>query len=118
MSLMSAIIFPQVKRKLEKNLPTGDKMKQAIFDINYIAGNFRTRIINDKNIQVASEVNKVSEFSDLSDLLMQRAKDKSGIKDIDAMTIDLNFDKKTSATTVYFRDYQNNTGKQLIDSLF
>ena len=106
-NLAKTVIIPQIKRKLKKE--AGENVLQADFLINYKTGLFKSILTTESGKQQSE--NKIADYSSLSDMLIELAKNKCDIKNLDGMHLIIYFEKKEADCIIYFDDK-----KQLINN--
>lgn len=96
-----------VKKQFEKKVDF--KVEQSIIQIDYLANLFSLTLKNSTENKVVKKSDKVTEFTDLSDILMNKVKEKIEAKDIDVIIIDIDFVSKETVTHVF---YTTNIGEK------
>lgn len=80
--------------KIRKTLTSNSKIENinlAIFDVNYLNGEFIVEVSN-ANGEKKKQVKKISEFSDLSEIIISNIKSKFDFKQLDKFILKIDFD--------------------------
>jgi len=106
--MVSSIVINQIKKKIQKGC--GFKLDNCVFEIYYKENIFRL-IANGLNNENFTTDRPVTEFSDLSDILLAKVKDSIEAKQIDRLDLFLNFKKGSSRCDVYYINQLNKKTK-------
>lgn len=112
--MLHKIIIGQIKKKIEKNVSV--KLKNCVFQIYYLQNEF-ILICEGLKGELFSKNDLVENYTDLSDILIAKIKDKINAKRIDRLDLNLNFEKNSSFADVYFIDNNNNKVKYTINEI-
>lgn len=112
--MVSKIIINQIKKKIEKGC--GFKLSSSIFEIYYKENVFRL-IAGGANGEVQKTDNLVSNFTDLSDILLAKVRDSIDAREINRLDLKLNFILNTSSADVYYIDKFDKKNKIKLDEI-
>jgi hypothetical protein len=114
--LPKGLILNLVQKQFEKKVEF--KVSEASIRIDYLKNLFTLQITNSIENKNVAKTDKVTEFTDLSDILLNKVNDKLVSKKIDLIFIQIDFNKKETATKVFYVSKDNENLQITFNDLF
>jgi hypothetical protein len=112
--LPKGAILKIVKMQFEKKVDFS--VDYASITIDYVNNKFSLKLKGENKEVTKSD--KVTEFTDFSDILLSKVTDRLKAKKIDVINIEVFFDKKETSTTVFYISLDNEMCRSLYNDLF